>query len=55
MILRKEYKKPQCIKKAGIVLTENVHLNPLKVILLTHKNIIKMYLITVWFAHETNK
>ena len=45
MVLHKENRKPPCIKKAGIVLslmTLNVHLKPLKDILLTHRNMIKI-------------
>ena len=42
MILRKENRKPPSLKKAGIVLTWNVHLKPLKVTLLTDQNIIKI-------------
>ena len=32
MVLHKEYRKPECIKKAAIVLKWNVHLKLLKVI-----------------------
>ena len=42
MVLHKEKRKPPCIKKASIVLTLNAHLKPLKDILLTHRNMIKI-------------
>ena len=43
IVLHKEYRKHPCIKKAGIALTWNVRLKPLKVnIWLTYQNIIKI-------------
>ena len=56
MVLHKEYRKPQCIKKVGIVLSIKRPFEATQSYLIdTQKYNENCYLITAWFANETNK